>query len=110
VTRRRKDDGQSGSKKPERIAGAVREYLESSGLKQRVEQASVIEDWPKVVGPQIAKVTEPISIAPDGTLMVAVKTNSWMQELSLMEPELIRVLNIHGSARRVRKIRFRLKR
>jgi len=39
-----------------------------------------------------------------------VTTNAWMNELSLMEPELIRVLNIHASARRVKKIRFELKR
>jgi hypothetical protein len=55
-------------------------------------------------------VTEALSITPDGILFVAVKTNAWMTELSLMEPELIRALNLQASARRVRKIRFQLKR
>ena len=73
-------------------------------------QANAIDDWPNVVGPQISKVTEALRITPDGTLFVAVTTNAWMNELSLMEPELIRVLNIHASARRVKKIRFELKR
>ena len=43
-----------------------------------------------LVGPQIAAVTEPMSIAPTGRSFVAVTTNAWMNELSLMEPELLR--------------------
>jgi predicted nucleic acid-binding Zn ribbon protein len=96
--------------KPEPIGRALSDFLKSKGLTERVVQASTIDDWAGVVGPQIAKVTQALSITPDGTLLVAVATNAWMTELSLMEPELIRVLNIHGSARRVKKIRFQLKR
>ena len=96
--------------KPEPLSLALSNFLKTKGLSDRVTQANVIDDWPNVVGPQIAKVTEALSITPDGTLFVAVTTHGWMNELSLMEPELIRVLNIHASARRVKKIRFSLKR
>ncbi len=96
--------------KPEALGRAVSEFLKGKGLADRVQQVSAIDDWASVVGPQIASVTEPMSITSDGTLFVAVTTNAWMTELSLMEPELIRALNSHASARRVKKIRFQLKR
>lgn len=96
--------------KPERLSVALSQYLNDKGLNQRVVQARTIDDWADVVGPQIARVTEAVSIRSDGTLLIAVTTNAWMNELSLMEPELIRLLNIHASAWRVKKIRFQLKR
>jgi predicted nucleic acid-binding Zn ribbon protein len=96
--------------KPEPIGRVVSEFLEGKGLTLRVQQSSVIDDWAGIVGPQIANVTQAMSITPDGTLFVSVTTNGWMTELSLMEPELIRALNTQASARRVKKIRFQLKR
>ena len=100
----------SGRKKPSALSDVLAGVLRDSGIAERVEQARLIPEWPALVGAQIAAVTEPTSIAADGTMFVRVTTNAWMNELSLMEPELIRVLNIHASARRVKKIRFELKR
>ena len=108
--RRKRPHPDAKPTKPERLNLALTDFLKPKGLRDRVIQANAIDDWPNVVGPQISKVTEALKITPDGTLFVAVTTNAWMNELSLMEPELIRVLNIHASARRVKKIRFELKR
>ena len=107
MKRRKKPDKRIA---PEQIGNAVSKFLIDKGLSERINQSSTIDDWGDVVGTQIARVTEALSITTDGTLLIAVKTNAWMNELSLMEPELIRLLNIRGSARRVRKIRFQLKR
>jgi predicted nucleic acid-binding Zn ribbon protein len=96
--------------RPEPIGRVVSKFLDGKGLTLRVQQSSVIDDWAGIVGPQIANVTQAMSITPDGTLFVSVTTNGWMTELSLMEPELIRALNTQASARRVKKIRFQLKR
>jgi predicted nucleic acid-binding Zn ribbon protein len=49
-------------------------------------------------------------ITADGTLFVAVRTNSWMTELSLMEPELLRALNAKEDRLPIRRIRWVLKR
>ncbi|MGH9423737.1 MAG: DciA family protein [Thermoanaerobaculia bacterium] len=92
------------------ISEALTGFLNRRGLTQRVEQAEAVIDWPAAVGAQIAAVTTPISITPDGTLFVAVTTNSWMNELSLMEPELLKALNAAEGPQRVRKIRFQLRR
>jgi predicted nucleic acid-binding Zn ribbon protein len=97
-------------RKPVPIAEAVSGFLNHRGLARRVEQAEAVIDWPAAVGAQIAAVTTPMSITPDGTLFVAVTTNSWMNELSLMEPELLKALNVVEGRERVRKIRFQLRR
>jgi len=95
---------------PESLGKVVRTYLKQSKLEVRVEQASVVPEWELLVGKQIAKVTKPISVTADGTLFVAVKTNAWMTELSLMEPQLLRALNAKSGRTRVRKIRLQLMR
>ncbi len=97
--------------RPAKIGDFLAGFLEASGMAQRVEQSSVLPEWPALVGPKIAAVTEPRAVASDGTLLVWVKTNAWMNELSLMEPELLRALNgrAGGTERsRVRRIRWQL--
>jgi predicted nucleic acid-binding Zn ribbon protein len=97
-------------KKPVPIADALAAFLKNTGLEKRVEQATAIDDWPTVVGDKISAVTKALSITPDGILFVAVKTNAWMTELGLMEPELLRALNSRKGRDKVRKIRYRLDR
>ncbi len=95
---------------PVPIADALSGFLVERGLAKRIEQATAIEAWPEVVGEKIAAVTKALSITPDGILFVAVKTNAWMTELGLMEPELLKALNARKGREKVRKIRYRLDR
>jgi len=97
-------------KRPQPISAAISKFLEDAGIRERVEQASVVPEWPSLVGGQIAAVTEPLSVTADGVLFVAVKTHSWMSELSLLEPELLASLNRGGGRQPVRKIRWQLMR
>jgi len=97
-------------KKPSVVGDVLAGVLRDSGIAERVEQARLIPEWPKLVGPQIAAVTEPTSIAADGTMFVRVTTNAWMNELSLMEPELLRALNGKEGRPAIRRIRWVLKR
>ena len=97
-------------KKPEAIGSIVANWLGESGLGKRVEQAGIIPEWPALVGKEIAAVTTPQSISANGTLFVHVTTNAWMNELSLLEPELLRSLNAKGGRVPVRKIRWLLAR
>jgi len=106
----RKRDPQEKKRKPESLGNVVGAFLKQSKLEARVEMASVVPEWELLVGKQIAKVTQPISVTADGTLFVAVKTNAWMTELSLMEPQLLRALNAKSGRQRVKKIRLRLMR
>ena len=88
------------------LAGVLRD----TGVAARVEQAGLIPEWPSLVGPQIALVTEPTSITADGTMFVKVTTNAWMNELSLMEPELLKALNTKPGRVPVKRIRWLLRR
>jgi predicted nucleic acid-binding Zn ribbon protein len=97
-------------KKPSPIADVLAGVLQSTGIAARVEQAGIIPEWAELVGAQIAQVTVPMSVAADGTLFVAVTTNAWMTELSMMEPELLRALNAKEGRLAVRRIRWVLKR
>ena len=97
-------------KKPEPMSEVVAGWLTESGLAKRVEQAGVIPEWPQLVGTQIAAVTEPRSVTADGTLFVAVTTNAWMTELSLLEPELLRSLNGKPERPPIKRIRWLLQR
>ena len=107
--RRRRAPGEKGSR-PEPIGDALEAFLKQAGLTERVEQAKVVPEWPSLVGAQIAAVTEPIAIAADGTLLVAVESSAWMTELSLLEPELLRTLNGSRAGVRIGRIRWLLKR
>jgi predicted nucleic acid-binding Zn ribbon protein len=97
-------------KRPEALGNVVAKWLDTSGLAERVDQAAVIPEWPRLVGPQIAAVTTPKSITANGTLFVEVATNAWMTELSLLEPELLRSINATGGRSPVLRIRWLLAR
>ena len=97
-------------KRPEPVGNAISNFLESAGLANRVEQAAIIPEWTGLVGPQIATVTQPLSITPDGVLFVAVTTHAWMNELSLMEPDLLKALNERTGSLKVVRIHWRLMR
>jgi len=71
-------------------------YLDRHNLQARVQQASVINDWEKLVGVQLATVTEPDSVDRDGTLRVRVQSAAWLQELQLMSPTIIAQLASQG--------------
>lgn len=107
--RERSDDDKNRKKRPEAIGSVVADFLGKSGLSKRVEQAGIIPEWPALVGPQIAAVTEPQSITRTGTLFVRVKTNAWMNELSLLEPELLKSLNSKPGRVPIKRIRWTLK-
>lgn len=80
-------------------------YLDRSGLRKGVEAASVLEEWPELVGPGIAAVTRVRTIS-DGVLVVAVATSAWLMELNLMKKELLSRANAGKREGRIRRIVF----
>jgi len=97
-------------RKPAALGDVLATVLQQAGIADRVAQATVVPEWAALVGPAIAAVTEPQMVTADGTLFVAVTTNSWMTELSLMEPQLLRALNAGGTRSPVIRIRYQLQR
>ena len=87
------------------IGEALDKYFESHGIKRRIQQASIIPEWPQLVGPKIAEVTTPHEVLQNGTLVVSVTSAAWMQELQMMSPEIIRQLARRG--KRIKRILWR---
>lgn len=102
--------GDERPRRPEKLGDILAELLQQAGLSERVAQAAVIQEWPRVVGAQIAAVTDALFLQQDGTLVVAVKTHGWMTELSLLEPELMRLLNDGSGRPAISGIRWTLRR
>jgi predicted nucleic acid-binding Zn ribbon protein len=99
-------DSKKGRRAPVAVGEALQGFLTRSGLGPRIAQAQVIADWATLVGPQIAAVTTPESVAPDGTLFVRVATSAWRNELQLMMPDLMARVNAGRGAGRIKTIRW----
>lgn len=91
---------------PVGIAEAIEKFLANSGLGPRLAQAEAVTLWPEMVGAQIAAVTQARGVGPDGTLLVAVRTSAWMNELSLREPDILRAMRANAEGLRIRRIRW----
>jgi predicted nucleic acid-binding Zn ribbon protein len=92
-------------REPAPLADALASYLKQSGFSKRLQQAGIIEEWAELVGSQIAAVTAPESVTPDGVLRVRVASAAWATELSLMAPRILARLNA-GRTGRVKEIRW----
>ena len=110
MTRRERRKPDEKQHRTASIGEALASFLDKSGLAPRVEQAAVVPEWASLVGPQIAAVTNPLSVTQDGLLFVAVSTHGWMAELSMLEPELLKRLNTTPGRRPVSRIRWLLQR
>ena len=90
---------------PQQVGDLVARFLDKSGLAPRVEAATAMTDWARLVGPQIAAVTNPTGMSED-TLFVSVATSAWMMELNLMKGELMRRINAGKKDGRIGHIVF----
>ena len=97
-----------GEHRPRAISDALADLLKATGLDADVARAGVLSAWAAAVGTQIAGVTQPRMMTEDGTLVVGVKTHGWMQELTMMEPQLIAKLATVQSPTPVKRIRWEL--
>lgn len=99
------DRGREGKRHGVPVGEALDHYFERHGMKRRVQQASVVPEWPRLVGPKIAEVTTPREVLRDGTLIVAVRSAAWMQELQMMSPEIVKQLGQRG--KKIKRILWR---
>lgn len=93
--------------RPEKLGAALSAFLARRGLDVKLEPMRILEEWPRAVGPRIAAVTRAVTIDKDGTLVVEVRTHAWMQELSLLEPELLKAVRVVPGGDRVSRLKWR---
>jgi predicted nucleic acid-binding Zn ribbon protein len=90
---------------PKRVRETLQKYLDKAGISEKIEAASVVPEWPRLVGEGIAGVTTPLRVS-NGVLFVSVRSSAWMSELKLMEREIIKRLNADKTRGRISGIRF----
>lgn len=77
---------------PTRLSALLEQSLARFGLDRRLDDYRVWQAWDEVVGRTISRNAQPVRL--DGTrLVVAVRSSTWLQELSLLQRELIARLN-----------------
>lgn len=102
---------------PDAVAAAVRAMplgnlvpgvVKGLGLEQRLHQSQVCHLWAAIVGPDIARHAQPVSLR-QGTLMVSVDHPVWHQELSRgHKPLLLKKIQAAVGADAVKTISFRI--
>jgi predicted nucleic acid-binding Zn ribbon protein len=94
------------TRRPEKLGDILATVITDAGLTERMAQAQVIPEWGTLVGAQIARISEPVALRRDGTLVVAVRNHAWMNELSLMERELLASLNADPARPPIARLRL----
>src|SRR5512134_1542582 len=95
---------------PEQLTGIsplVRSLLQNAEASYPDQTHRVWEVWERAVGPEVAKRTSPISLRR-GTLLVAVATAPWMQQLSFLRENIRDSVNRTLGRDLVREVRFLL--
>jgi predicted nucleic acid-binding Zn ribbon protein len=77
---------------PEKVSEVLGDFLEKSGLREPVLRAEAVDEWDDRVGEAIARVTRAQG-AREATLIVEVRSSSWLMELNLMKAEILRRVN-----------------
>ena len=87
------------------IGGPIKKFLRSAGLEKGIAQQNAMDIWPGVVGKNVSKNTEPISVE-HGTMTVKTETPAWRQELQFQKKQIIEALNKKLNKKVIKDIRF----
>jgi len=78
--------------KVEKLSLTIEKILNDRGWGAKLKEYRVFSLWRKAVGPGIARHAQPASIRGK-RLTVVVDSSAWMQQLSLMKPEVLSRVN-----------------
>ncbi len=80
------------AEKINRLSVTLVKILKDQGLDSRLQEYRVFGQWEKVVGKAIARHAEPCSLRGKKMTLV-VDSPAWMQQLSLLKPEIVEKVN-----------------
>jgi hypothetical protein len=95
------------TRKIERISATLEKLLARRGLSARLREYRVFGVWNKAVGEVLARHAQPAAVRGK-KLTVTVDSSAWMQQLSLLKPEIIGNLNQMLGENAVESITLRL--
>jgi predicted nucleic acid-binding Zn ribbon protein len=97
----------SMSKKLDRLSYTLGSMLKARGLGSRLSEYRVFGQWEKAVGPVIARHAQPQAVRGK-KLMLVVDSPAWMQQLSLLKPEIMEKVNSTLGKKTINDITLRL--
>ncbi len=80
------------AKKPEKLSYTLGNVLKARGLQGRLSEYRILGQWGETVGMVIARHARPQSVHGK-KLLLLVDSPAWMQQLSLLKPEIIEKIN-----------------
>lgn len=90
---------------PKRVAEHLGAYLQRRGWSERLGGASLAAEWSAVVGPELARVSEPVRLA-GGVLVVRVVDQVWATQLRYLLGRIRDAANGTLGANAVREVRL----
>jgi predicted nucleic acid-binding Zn ribbon protein len=87
------------------LGDALGDTLKRLHLEERAREMQALLVWTRVVGPQIAAVTEPDAVR-DGVLHVIARTSTWTSELTFHKQSILKGLNQALGKGTLRDLRF----
>ncbi len=87
------------------ISQLVMRNLRVQGLETPLQQKRLVESWPLIAGPAIARYTTGVSIR-NQTLFVRLSAPALRADLSMRRQEFVRLLNDYVGAQVIADIRF----
>ena len=94
-------------KKLDKLSYTLGSMLKARGLGSRLSEYRVFGQWEKSVGPVIARHAQPQTLRGK-KLTLVVDSPAWMQQLSLLKPEIIKKVNSTLGKDAVKEITLRL--
>ena len=86
-------------------AGAVEGFFKSQELASALRPHMAKARWAKLVGPQVAKVTQ-VEVARNGILFVRVEAGAWANEIMWLKDDILRRLNLELGGQVLKEIHF----
>ena len=94
-------------KKLDRLSHTLDKMLKARGLGWRLSEYRDIGQWEKSVGPVIARHAQPQAVRGK-KLTLVVDSPAWMQQLSLLKPEIVEKVNRNLGKGAIKEITLRL--
>jgi predicted nucleic acid-binding Zn ribbon protein len=95
------------AKKLDKLSRILGSLMKVRGLQGRMSEYRIFGQWEKTVGSVIAGHAQPVSVR-GSKLFVAVDSPAWMQQLSLLKPEIIEKVNRSLGKEAIREIGLNL--
>ena len=95
----------SGRSWPAPIGGVIEKVMQSLGMSRDFHGWQVVNNWPDIVGEQVARRCRPIRFA-EGILYVAIDDPVWRQEMSMQIGEMLKAIRAVRYGRVVTRIQL----